>query len=65
MSPPMQKAGASHYAYAENINTALQGVRAGIADRRTALSVFAGVAPFADYTTQPDEWRVYQQYWLK
>jgi hypothetical protein len=43
--------------------TALLGVRVGVADPQAELSVFAGVAPFADYTTQPDEWRTYRTMW--
>lgn len=55
----------SHNPHAENIRMALKGVREGLADPRADRSVFAGIAPFADYTTQPDDWRTYQTYWLK
>ncbi|MBI3911268.1 MAG: hypothetical protein HY320_10085 [Armatimonadetes bacterium] len=54
----------SHHAYAENIRLALKGVREGLASPRADPSVFAGVAPFADYTTQPEEWETYRQLWL-
>jgi hypothetical protein len=43
---------------------ALKGVREGMADPRAETSVFAGVAPFADYTTQAEEWEVYRALWL-
>jgi hypothetical protein len=54
---------ASHNPRAENIALALRGVRAGLADPNANLSAFAGVAPFADYTTESDEWRVYEKLW--
>jgi hypothetical protein len=62
--PTYAKGGASHHAYAENIRLAIKGVREGVADPRTDLSVFAGVAPFAEYTTQPEEWAIYLEWWL-
>ena len=62
--PTYAKGGLSHDPHTENVATALLGVRAGVADSRTDLSVFDGVAPFADYTTQPDEWRTYEKMWL-
>lgn len=54
----------SHHAWSENLSMALKGVREGLADPRAAPEVFAGVAPFADYTTQPDEWAEYRRLWL-
>lgn len=62
--PTYGKGGLSHHAYAENIRMALKGVREGLADPRAVGFVFAGVAPFADYTTQPDEWQTYRELWL-
>lgn len=53
--PTYAKGGLSHDPHTETLPMALLGVRAGVADPQTDLSVFAGVAPFADYTTQPDE----------
>jgi hypothetical protein len=41
---------------------ALKGVREGLTD---ADKSFAGVAIFADYTTQADEWKVYRELWVK
>jgi len=29
-----------------------------------ATEAFAGVAPFANYTTQPEEWETYRALWL-
>jgi len=62
--PTYGKGPRSHHAGAENIRTALKGVREGLEDPRTKRSVFAGVAPFADYTTQPEEWETYRGLWL-
>lgn len=62
--PTYAKGGPSHDPHTENMATALLGVRAGVADPQAELSVFAGVAPFADYTTQPEEWRTYETMWL-
>jgi hypothetical protein len=62
--PTYARGGASHHAWAENLRMALKGVREGLADARTQPSVFAGVAPFADYTTQAEEWKVYRALWL-
>jgi hypothetical protein len=36
-----------------------------MSDRRTARSAFAGVALFADWTTQDEEWKVYRELWLE
>jgi hypothetical protein len=63
--PTYWKGGPSHHPYAENLAVALRGVREGFA----ALSAeerasFAGVAPFADYTTDENEWAIWQQQWL-
>jgi len=54
----------SHYPHAENLRLALQGVREGLADPRSDGSVFAGVALFADYTTDAQEWAEYVRLWL-
>jgi hypothetical protein len=62
--PTYGKGGASHHPYAENIHLALKGAREGLADPRANPSAFAGVAVFADYTTQPAEWQTYRELWL-
>ncbi|MHB1458015.1 MAG: glycosyl hydrolase family 18 protein [Armatimonadota bacterium] len=54
----------SHNPAAENLALALKGVCEGLADHRTELSVFAGVAIFADYTTDNTEWQIYRDWWL-
>jgi hypothetical protein len=63
--PTYAWSGPSHHAHAENAKVALLGVRDGLARRETQRKAFAGVALFADYTTQPDEWQQYQQLWLQ
>jgi hypothetical protein len=55
----------SHNPRAENIANAFRGVRAGLADPRADLSSFAGVALFADYTTEKTDWRTYEKVWLE
>jgi glycosyl hydrolase family 18 (putative chitinase) len=62
--PTYGQGGLSHHAWAENLRMALKGVREGLADPRANRSVFAGVALFADYTTQPEEWETYRALWL-
>lgn len=64
--PIYEAGGLSHHAHAENLAVAVRGVRAGhqrlpAADR----AVFAGIALFADTTTDADEWRQYQKAWLE
>lgn len=54
----------SHNPRAENIRLALCGVREGLSDSRADLAAFAGVAPFADYTTGPEDWESYRLLWL-
>ena len=53
----------SHNPHAENLTMALRGVRAGLADPGADLSVFAGIAPFADYTTSAQDWKLYKTLW--
>jgi len=63
--PTYGKDGVAHHAQAENIRLALKGVREGLGSPNADLSVFAGIAPFADYTTEPDEWTTYRELWLE
>ena len=52
-----------HNPRAENLTMALRGVREGLADPGANVSVFAGVAPFADYTTSAQDWNTYKALW--
>jgi len=54
----------SHHAHAENIRLGLKGVREGMSDLRAEPSVFAGVALFANWVTEPEEWQTYRDLWL-
>ena len=63
--PTYAAGGLSHHAPAENIGMGLIGVREGMADPNTSPQVVAGVAPFADYTTQESEWKLYRRWWLR
>lgn len=56
---------AGHHGVPECIRMALKGVREGLADPRSSPKAFAGVCPFADYTTEFDEWQNYRELWLK
>ncbi|MCA9802247.1 MAG: hypothetical protein KC777_09685 [Cyanobacteria bacterium HKST-UBA02] len=56
---------AGHISHSENIRTALVGVREGLAEPGAVESVFDGIAPFADYTMDNEEWRIYRESWLE
>ncbi len=62
--PTYVAGGHAHHARAENLRLALKGVREGLADPHAVTSSFAGVAPFADYTTTAKDWREYRADWL-
>ncbi|RYG95137.1 MAG: hypothetical protein EON58_14805 [Alphaproteobacteria bacterium] len=62
--PTYSRGGASHHAPAENLRIALRGVREGYGSLSAEeRAVFAGIALFADYTTQVDEWHDYETLW--
>lgn len=54
----------SHHPYAESLKNALRGVEQGLADKDAKLESFEGIALFADYTTDDNEWSQYEEYWL-
>lgn len=62
--PTYAKGGRAHHPRAENLRLALKGVREGLASGGADTSVFEGIAPFADYTTDPAEWQTYDRLWL-
>jgi hypothetical protein len=63
--PTYERGGPSHHAHAENLAFALRGVREGAAELSpTERRSFAGVALFADYTTDATEWETYRRLWL-
>ena len=49
----------AHNPYAENLRMGLKGVRESSPDSRS----FAGVALFADYTMEPEEWADFGRWW--
>ncbi len=64
--PTYGAGGLSHLAHAENLPNAIRGVREGYQSLSPSnRAVFAGIAPFADYTTDAEEWRQYQTMWLE
>lgn len=52
----------SHNPRSENLENSLRGAREGLAQAKHPER-FGGIAPFADYTTDDDEWRTYQKLW--
>jgi hypothetical protein len=50
--------------HTETLRVALVGVRNGLSKPETRKEIFAGVAPFADYTTEETEWETYHKFWL-
>lgn len=61
--PTYASGGRSHHAHAENLRMALLGIRAGAKDVKATGCPAPGVALFAEYTTQPDEWELYHRWW--
>jgi len=61
---PTYEATWSHRPHAESLPFALRGVREGLADPAARPEAFAGIALFADYTTDAAEWRTYRELWL-
>lgn len=48
----------------ENVETALRGIHRGLANIRTNVDDLAGLAIYARWTTDEDEWGVWQDMWL-
>ena len=63
--PTYEGGGISHHPRAENLRLGLKGVREGMTDPRAERNSFAGVALFADYTTNADEWEEYERLWCE
>jgi len=56
----------NHYPRAENMAAGLQGVLEGLREMRRngdLPSNFRGIAIFAEWTTSPEEWRVFDDLW--
>lgn len=54
----------AHHPYSESLKNALRGVQYGLADMNAKTEAFEGIALFADYTTDNNEWVQYEEYWL-
>ena len=50
--------------YSETLNIALMGVKEGLASPACKRESIAGIAPYAEYTTNDAEWKLYDRYWL-
>ncbi len=61
--PTYEEGPFSHNPWAENLRMGLKGVREGMASEGAKSSVFAGVAIFADYTTDEAEWTTLRALW--
>jgi hypothetical protein len=63
--PTYQRGDIPMHDFIETLKLALIGVRNGAAKLRPdAKKIFEGVAIFAEYTTDADEWHTYQRLWL-
>ncbi|RYG35070.1 hypothetical protein EON81_13805 [bacterium] len=60
--PTYKEATRSHRPHAENLRLALIGVRNGLAGGADR-SVWQGVCPFADYTTDQADWQEFDRLW--
>lgn len=54
----------AHLTFSENFSTAIKGVKQGLKSSHAAPDVFEGIAPFAEYTMDNQEWQQYRQWWL-
>ncbi|OGP81578.1 MAG: hypothetical protein A2Y95_11740 [Deltaproteobacteria bacterium RBG_13_65_10] len=54
----------SHVRNVETISNTLRGIRAGLNDLRNDATPFSGVAIYASWTTDADEWSIYRALWL-
>jgi spore germination protein YaaH len=55
----------AHNHYCESFANSLRGLKDGLNDARTDRATIDGIALFADYTTDSDEWKTYRDYWLQ
>lgn len=53
-----------HHKEAENLKVALVGVKNALADATCKRQAILGIAPYAEYTTDADEWKTYNKWWL-
>lgn len=63
--PSYGDANLGHWPGAENVRSGVRGVRLGMADIDEADRSQIGIAVYAEWTTTAEEWRTYQQDWLR
>ena len=61
--PTYEEGFRSHGRRAETLQNAIRGVNRGFESANEPMN-FAGIALFADYTTDDSEWRMYDEHWL-
>lgn len=61
--PTYEEFSYAHF-YCETLNIALMGVKEGLAAPACKRESIAGIAPYAEYTTDAAEWKLYDHYWL-
>jgi hypothetical protein len=54
----------SHVRDVETIDNTLVGIRAGLVDLGVDSRPFAGIAIYANWTTDAEEWSLYRSLWL-
>jgi len=54
----------SHVRHVETLGNTLRGIRAGLGDMKEGTTPFVGVAIYASWTTDEEEWRAYRALWL-
>ncbi len=62
--PTSEERTGSHLPWAENMQTGLGGVIAGLNDAESHPDVITGVAVYPYWETSEDEWRTYSELWL-
>lgn len=63
--PSYEKGTAGHLTLTENLRVALPAISKSISSAKPSTKSFAGVAIFAEYTTDENEWNDYYKLWLK
>jgi hypothetical protein len=61
--PTFEDGTPGHSNHVETLTLALKAVRDGYSSKRTRTAVLRGVCVFAEYTTLPDEWSIYDRLW--
>ncbi|MBS1955334.1 MAG: hypothetical protein JST89_14210 [Cyanobacteria bacterium SZAS-4] len=62
--PTYEDVTALHHKQAENLKVALVGVKDALADPTCKRQAVLGIAPYAEWTTDAEEWNTYNKWWL-